>query len=221
MSRYLRATHPFVFDDGEWFVARLAERIGPREAYPRRIYASDLLARRSAELGSPEDWRFDSGRWALAPFGLRGEAVRGRFSAIAPVSLPPAVGGEVAVALRLRHPRGRGTEQGLTLQTWKRDADTHVSVVLRPRKETIALVLTEGGKVLYRETRPAHLRIGKLYRLRLDYDHLGFHVRLGRRSILSAPDRFSTPPSGVIAIQGLNLDVDLQQLLVFVQELGG
>jgi hypothetical protein len=221
MSRYLRATHPFAFDDGEWFVARLAERISPRMAYPKRIYASDLLARRHAELGPPVDWRFESGRWDLGSTGLRGEAVKGRFSAVAPPSLPPEVAGEVAIALRMRHLRGRGTQQGVTVQAWKQDADTHLSVVLRPRKGTMTLVLTEGGKVLFRETRPVHLRMGKLYRLGLDYDHLGFHVRLGRRPILSAPDRFSTPPSGAIALQGLNLDVEVEKLRVSVQEHGG
>lgn len=221
MSRYLRTAHPFAFDDGEWFVARLAERIAPREAYPKRIFAADFPEKGSERPELPTDWRFVSGRWHLYTDGLEGKGVRGRLSAVAPPSLPPEVAAEVAIALRMRHLRGRGTEQGITVQAWKRDSDTHVSVFLRPRKGTITLALTEGGEILYRETRPADLLIGKLYRLRLEYDHLGFHVRLGRKSMLSAPDRFSNPPSGAIAIQGLNLDVDLEQLLVFVQKLGG
>jgi hypothetical protein len=119
--------------------------------------------------------------------------------------------------LRLRHPRGGGTGQTVSVQAWKQDSDTHLAVILKPRKGTLALVQTEGGAVLDRESRPVKLVIGKRYRLRIQYDHLGFQVLLNGRLVLSAPDRFPCPPSGTVAFQGHNLDIDLEQLRVSVQ----
>jgi hypothetical protein len=93
-----------------------------------------------------------------------------------------------------------------------------VTAVFSPRKGTVSLVQTEGGKVLHRISAPTKLRIGKSYRLKILYDHLGFHVLLNRRPILSAPDRFSTPPSGAVAIHGQNLDIEVERLWVSVQK---
>lgn len=82
----------------------------------------------------------------------------------------------------------------------------------------MSLVQTEDGKVLHRESRSRRLRIAKSYRVKLLYDYLGFRLFLGPRLILSAPDRFSTPPSGGIAIQGRNLDVEVARILVSAQD---
>ena len=216
VSRYLKTVHSFVYDDGEWFVARLGERLTAQESSSKRIYAADFRSKGSAGL-EESDWQFESGEWNLDDTGLHGKTDRGRLSAVAPPSLPPEVAGQVAITFRMRHLRGRGTEQRITVQAWKRNHDTHVSIVFRPRKGTVTLLLTEGGKVLFRESQPIHLRIGKSYRMQLVYDHLGFHVLLNRRSTLSAPVRFATPPSGGIAIQGRNLEIDIERLQVRVQ----
>jgi len=218
VSRYLKTAHSLAYDDGEWFVARLRDRDGPKESGLTKIFATDFLERSSANLSLPEDWHFGPGRWDLNTGGLRGRAVEGRLSAIAPSLLPTETAGQITIWLRMRHLRGSGSAQKITVQTWRRDAATHASVVLSPRKGTMTLVQTDNGEVIHRESRPTRLRIGKLYRLNLLYDHLGFQVFLGRRLILSAPDRFSTPPSGAIAIQGQNLDVEVERILVSVQD---
>ena len=99
----------------------------------------------------------------------------------------------MAIALRMRHLRGSGQcaeYRHPGLETGR--CATHATVVFSPRKGTVSLVQTEGGKVLHRISAPTKLRIGKSYRLKILYDHLGFHVLLNRRPILSAPDRFST-----------------------------
>ena len=218
VSRYLRTTHPLAYDDGEWFVARLTDRNSSDGSAWKKTYVADFPERSSAWLPLPEDWHFESGNWALDAAGLQGRTVKGHLSAVAPPFLPPEVAGQVAIELRLRHLRGSGSAQRIAIQAWRRDAATHAAVVFRPRKGTVSLVQTEDGKVLHRISAPTKLRIGKSYRLKILYDHLGFHVLLNRRPILSAPDRFSTPPSGAVAIHGQNLDIEVERLWVSVQK---
>ena len=218
VSRYLKTAHSLAYDDGEWFVARLTDRDGPKESGWTKIFATDFLERSSANLSLPADWQLEAGRWDLNPAGLRGRTVDGNLSAIAPALLPIETAGQVSIWLRMRHLRGSGSAQKITVQAWRRDAATHASVVLSPRKGTMTFVQTDNGEVIHRESRPTRFRIGKLYRLNLLYDHLGFHLFLGRRLILSAPDRFSTPPSGGVAIQGQNLDIAVERILISVQD---
>ena len=217
VGRYLRAMHPFSYDDGEWFVARLNEHISPEDSEPTIIDAVNFVARDAAGLPRPADWNIEAGRWKLNPAGLRVRTEKGHFLVASTSHLPPETAGEVAVSLRLRHPRGGGTGQSVSVQAWKQDSDTHLAVILQPGKGTLALVQTAGGSRLHRESRPVKLLIGKRYRLRIRYDHLGFQIFLNGRSILSAPDRFPSPPSGTVAFQGHNLEIDLEQLRVSVQ----
>jgi len=218
VSRHLRTMHSIDYDDGEWFVARLTDRHGSDGSDWKKTYVADFPERSLAGLPLPEDWHFESGRWDLNSAGLHGRSLKGRFSAVAPPSLPPEVAGQVAIALRMRHLRGSGSAQSIAIQAWRRDAGTHATVVFSPRKRTVSLVQTEDGEVIHRETRSRRLRTGKSYRLKLLYDHLGFRLFLGPRLILSAPDRFSSPPSGAIAIQGQNLDVEVSRISVSAQD---
>lgn len=218
VARYLRTVHPFAYDDGEWFVARLSDRLSPEESGWSVLYAADFVAQSAAGLPPPVEWNFEAGRWDLDTTGLQGRTLKGHLSAVAPPFLPPEMAGQVAIELRMRHLRGSGSSQRIAIQAWRRDAATHATVVFRPRKGTVSLVQTEDGEVIHRESRPRRLRTAKSYRLKLLYDHLGFRLFLGPRLILSAPDRFSTPPSGTIAIQGQNLDVEIERLWVSVQK---
>ena len=217
VARYLKTRNSFAYDDGEWFIARLPAREGTLGAGWKRVYSIDFLATGADPTRLPEDWQFDSGRWELTKAGLRGRAVKGQLSAVAPAALPPETAGRVLISLRMRHLRGKGRQQSIEIRGWRQGEGTHLALMLDPRKATLTLTQTEQGEVLHRASKRHGFRFRRRYRLKILYDHLGFHVFLNRKPVLSAPDRFSLPPSGAVAIQGRKLEVDVERLSVSVQ----
>jgi hypothetical protein len=212
--------HPLAYDDGELFVARLTDRGDPVGSDWKEVFGINFVGSTPTAGPLPENWRFEAGKWDVTDAGLRGRTERGRLLAITPLLLPPETAGQVTISLRMRHLRGSGKAQKIILQAWRQNEATHAAVVLSPGKGTIALVQTEEGEILHRESRPTKLQIGKRVRLTVLYDHLGFQVFLNRKLILEAPDRFSTAPVGAVAIQGQNLDVEVERLRVSAQETG-
>jgi hypothetical protein len=215
VARFLRTSQPLAYDDGEWYVAQL--HLDETAGGPpwTRAYNLEFAGKQAGPL--PEGWRFDSGRWHRGAARLRGRIEGGRLSAVSPPILPPETAGRVAIVFKMRHLRGSGKAQQLTLQSWRLDEATQLAVVLSPRKRRVTLEQTEGGELLDRESMSVPLRVGKAYRLEILYDHLGFQLLLDRKPILSASDHFSSPPAGAIAIRGRNLDVEIERLWVSVR----
>ncbi len=220
VARYLRTMHPLAYDDGELFVVRLTGRDDPVGSDWKEVFGANFIGGTPTASPLLGNWRFEAGKWDVTEAGLRGRTERGRLLAITPLLLPPETAGQVTISLRMRHLRGSGTAQTIAIQAWRQDMATHLAVVFSPRKGTVTLLQTEEGETLHRVSRPTRLQIGKRVRLRVLYDHLGFQVFLNRKLILEAPDRFFTTPSGAIAIQGQNLDVEVERLRVSVQGTG-
>ncbi len=204
---HLLASRTAIHDDGVLLLLDLRAR-PPGERFGRTLLADDF------EDGAlPASWRFEAGEWSEADGRLRAEPSRGRLRAAIDRGLEPCGPCALRLTLAATVPSPAPRRASVSVRGWRRE-DSHVEVTLDFSAGRVVFVQREGGAVVGRRAADRPLAGGRESLLEIRYDLFDFEVLLDGESVLSAPDRAESRPTGGLEVGASRLGLALDRLEV-------